>query len=160
MDHRSRTTTRRLTALFAAAALALTACNGDDADDTETADEGYSIEQQSGSASFASPSDGDTVGSPVAVEMQAEGVDIVPAGAPEVGEAHLHIMRDIPCVETGEVIPGPSDEDTEAGYIHFGDGSTEGELELEPGEYTLCVQLADGAHVAFGDTETITITVE
>ncbi|MCC5947416.1 MAG: DUF4399 domain-containing protein [Nitriliruptoraceae bacterium] len=162
----TRTRRLRLTAIAASLALALAACGGDDAADDDHDDmdmeteEGYSVDQQSGAASFGNLSDGDTVSTPVAVEMESEGVDIVPAGAPAVGEAHFHIMRDIPCADTGEVIPGPSDEDAEAGYLHFGDGSTEGELDLEPGEYTLCIQLGDGAHVAFGDTETITITVE
>lgn len=161
---------RRVGVALAAAALVLAACGGDDAADDASedgmdgmdmeADERYSVDQQSGAASFGNLTDGDTVTTPVAVEMLAEGVDIVPAGAPAVGEAHFHIMRDIPCVDTGTLIPGPSEEDAEAGYLHFGDGSTEAALDLAPGEYTLCIQLGDGAHVGFGDTQTITITVE
>jgi hypothetical protein len=165
----------RVSALVAALALTLAACgNGDDTvDEPDTADtdemedmddvdeeSGYDFDAQSGSASFANLADGDTVSTPVMVEMAWDGVEIVPAGEPAVGEAHLHIMRDIPCVDEGEIIPGPSDETTEEGYIHFGDGSTEGELDLEPGTYELCIQLADGVHRAFGDTETISITVE
>lgn len=44
-------------------------------------------------------------------------------------------------------------------HQHFGDGSTEAELELEPGEHTLCLQFADGAHVATGLTDEVTVTV-
>ncbi len=168
----------RIGALVAALALTLAACgDADDAldepdadgtedtgdmDDMDDLDEeaGYDFDAQSGSASFANLADGDTVTSPVMVEMAWDGVDIEPAGEPAVGEAHLHIMRDIPCVDAGEIIPGPSEETAEEGYIHFGDGSTQGELELEPGTYELCIQLADGVHRAFGDTETISITVE
>jgi hypothetical protein len=92
--------------------------------------------------------------------MEAEGVTIVPAGPAAVGEAHFHIMVDIGCVAGGEFIPGPSDDATAQGYRHFGTGVSAAELELEPGEYELCLQLADGVHQAFGATDTITITVE
>jgi hypothetical protein len=133
----------------------------DDVADGDGDGDEYDIaDQPDAAASFVSPEDGDTVSGAVPVEMAAEGVDIVPADAPAVGEAHLHVMVDIGCVDEGEIIPGPSDEATEEGYVHFGDGSTEAEIELEPGTYELCVQLADGVHRAFGDTETITVTVE
>jgi hypothetical protein len=130
--------------------------------DDEATENGYEFDEQpdDAAAMLEQPADGDTVSSPVPVEMAAEGVDIVPAGAPEVGEAHLHVIVDTGCVETGELIPGPSDEATADGYIHFGDGSTSGEIDLEPGEYELCVQLADGVHRAFGETQVIQITVE
>jgi hypothetical protein len=135
----------------------------DDTDEDEpTGDGGYDVEEQPGDAAavLVSPADGDTVTSPVPLEMSAEAVDIVPADAPEVGEAHLHVIVDAGCAETGELIPGPSDEAAAEGYNHFGDGSTEGEIELEPGEYELCVQLADGVHRAFGETQVVSITVE
>jgi hypothetical protein len=57
-------------------------------------------------------------------------------------------------------LPGPSDEAEEQGYYHFGDGSTETELDLDPGTYELCVQLGDGVHMVFGQSDTIEITVE
>jgi hypothetical protein len=106
-----------------------------------------------------SPSDGETVSSPVGVEMAADGVEIVPAGERVAGEGHLHVLVDIGCADPGELLPGPSDEAIADGYHHFGDGSTEGDIELEPGTYELCLQLADGAHQAFGEPDTIEITV-
>jgi hypothetical protein len=156
---------RRSTALFAVLALALAACgNTDNADDDAAApvaaDE-YSVEAQpDAAATFVSPSDGDTVTSPFTAELAADGVELVPAGAPMAGEGHLHVFADIGCYDTGEVIPGPSDEDEAEGRFHLGDGSDAREIALEPGEYELCVQLGDGVHTAFGDTETITVTVE
>jgi hypothetical protein len=166
---------RRVLSLLVVPLLLLTAC--DDADDTtddadeveeveevDDADDGdgdYSIEDQpDAAATFVSPSDGDTVGSPVEVELAADGVELTEAGAPAAGEAHLHVMADIGCVDDGELIPGPSDEHEEEGYFHLGDGSDSRELDLEPGTYELCVQLGDGVHIAFGETETIEITVE
>ena len=162
-----------LLAALAALTLLLAACDGDDepdepeVDDDEEVedapdDEEYSIEDQpdDAAARFVSPEDGDTVSAPVAVEMEAEGVELAPAGEPVVGEGHFHVMVDIGCVDEGEVIPGPGDAAEEEGHFHFGDGQDSGEIDLEPGEYELCVQLADGPHSAFGDTHTITVTVE
>jgi hypothetical protein len=151
---------RRLVLMFVVFTLAigLLACGNDDvADDVD-----YDVSQQpdDAMARFVTPADGDTVTSPVAVDMAAEGVEIVPAGIPAVGEAHFHIMVDIGCPDAGDLIPGPSDEATAQGYRHFGTGVSNAELELEPGTYELCLQLADGVHRAFGATDTITITVE
>jgi hypothetical protein len=145
---------RKIAALFAASALGLAACGG------ETAPEVYSVENQpAAAASFVSPSDGDTVTSPLTVVLAADGVALTPAGIPAIGEGHLHVMVDIGCYATGESIPGPSDADEAAGRFHLGTGSDTREIPLEPGTYELCVQLADGVHVAFGETQTITVTV-
>ena len=145
---------RRIAALVAVAALGLTAC----AD--EMTPEEYSVENQpAAAASFVSPSDGETVTSPVSVVLAADGVELAPAGIPEIGEGHLHVMVDIGCYETGESIPGPSDQDEAAGRFHLGDGSDSRQIDLDPGTSELCVQLADGVHTAFGETETITVTV-
>lgn len=129
-------TMTRITGTLAALALLLAACA---TDEEETAPEEYSVANQAESAaSFIAPSEGDTVTSPFTVELAAEGVTLAPVGAPVVGEAHVHVMADIGCYDTGERIPGPSDEDEAEGRV----------------------QLADGVHTAFGDTETITVTVE
>jgi hypothetical protein len=157
---------RRIITTLAVLALTLTACgNGDnddmdDMDQTEAAD--YSIEDQpaAAAASFVAPADGDTVSSPFTVELAADGVELTPVGAPAVGEAHLHVTAGIGCYDPGELIPGPSEEDEAEGRFHLGDGSDSRDIELEPGTYDLCVQLADGIHTAFGETETITVTVE
>jgi len=150
---------KRMTVLMGALALTLVACGGDDGDATAPGE--YSIENQpAASASFVSPSDGDTVTSPFTVVLAAEGVQLTPAGVPAVGEAHLHVMVDIGCYATGEFILGPSEQDEAAGRFHLGDGSDSRQIALEPGTYELCVQLADGVHMAFGSTQTITVTVE
>jgi hypothetical protein len=149
---------KRMTVLMGALALTLAAC-GDDGDTTTPGE--YSIESQpAASASFVSPSDGDTVTSPFTVVLAAEGIQLTPAGVPAVGEAHLHVMVDIGCYQTGEFILGPSEQDEAAGRFHLGDGSDSRQIALEPGTYELCVQLADGVHMAFGSTQTITVTVE
>lgn len=130
--------------------------------DTEPAEGDYDVSEQpaDAAATFTTPADGDTVSSPVAFEMTATGVEIVPADEPAVGEAHFHISVDAGCIPEGEPVPGPGEDAEAEGHFHFGDGSSEAELPLEPGSHELCLQLADGAHTAFGESDEITITVE
>jgi hypothetical protein len=121
--------------------MALAACGGDDAASEQA-------------AAFGSPADGDTVASPVAIEMTAEGFEVAPADGSTEGQGHFHVMVDTECVAEGETIPN---DDT---HHHFGDGSTSTELELESGPHTLCLQAGNASHSAFGATDEITITVE
>ncbi|WIV66263.1 DUF4399 domain-containing protein [Natrialbaceae archaeon AArc-T1-2] len=164
-------TRRRFGGLVALGAVALSGCIGDDdepvedddeeVDDEEVDDEvGVEDQPDDAAAMFVTPDDGDTVESPVEIEAEVEGVELAPAGEAVVGEGHLHVLVDQDCLEDGETFPGPSDEAEEDGFYHWGDGQSEGEIELEPGEYDLCLQLADGPHRAFGETDEITITVE
>ena len=46
--------------------------------------------------------------------------------------------------------------------IHFGKGQTDTSLELEPGEYTISLQFANGVHASYGEdmAASIKITVE
>lgn len=168
----TRRTTTRAAALLGSLALLTAACADDGDPEVDPTDETAAVDDDAGEdydvanqpedaqATIVSPADGDTVTSPVTFELDADGVDIVPADAPAVGEAHLHVIVDSGCVDAGEIIPGPSDEATEDGYNHLGDGSMETEVELEPGEHEVCAQLADGIHQAFGQTDTITVTIE
>lgn len=103
---------------------------------------------------FVTPSDGATVSSPVQVEMGADNFTIEPAGAITEGAGHFHIMIDVGCVAPGETIP------MDDNHRHFGNGQTEVELELTPGEHALCLQAGNGIHTALDLTQEITITVE
>ena len=84
-----------------------------------------------GGIEFQGIADGDTVQSPVSVDFATTGdFEIIPAadGGGD-GAGHMHVMVDTGCVAVGEIIPS---DDT---HVHFGDGSTSAELELEPGEH-------------------------
>jgi hypothetical protein len=66
-------------------------------------------------------------------------------------------MVDTDCLAAGQVVPK---DDT---HLHYGKGQLEAELALPPGLHTLCLQAADGAHIALageGMTQRITITVK
>ncbi len=107
---------------------------------------------------FVSPQDGATVTAPVKVVMAAENFTVEPASETVTpGHGHLHIMVDTDCVAAGQGVPK---DDT---HLHFGKGQLEAELALAPGAHTLCLQAADGLHVALpgaGMTQTIAISVE
>jgi hypothetical protein len=106
---------------------------------------------------FTSPADGATVSSPVKVTMGAVNLIVEPAGEVKAGAGHLHIMVDTDCLAAGQVVPK---DDT---HLHYGKGQLEAELVLSPGTHTLCLQAADGAHIALageGMAQRITITVK
>lgn len=121
-------------------------------DDSATTDPG-AADAGAADAELVAPEDGAEVTSPVEVEMAAEGVEIVEAGEPVEGEGHFHVIVDEDCIEPGEVIP--SDDS----HVHFGDASTSAEIELEPGEHSLCLQVGDGTHIALDGTDEVDITV-
>lgn len=135
---------KRMAVIALAGALALAGCSSD-------GDGGGDA-----SVSFGGIEDGATVTSPVSVDFETSGFEIVAADAGGDGETsgHMHVMVDTGCVTTGEVIP--SDDS----HIHYGDGSTSAELELEPGEYDLCLQAGDAGHEASDLTDQVSITVE
>lgn len=105
---------------------------------------------------FKNLEDGAVVSSPVKVEMGVEGIIIQPAGELKEGTGHHHIIINEGPTPYGTVVGA---DDT---HIHFGLGQEETELELEPGDYTLTLQFADGFHRSYGDkmSNTIKITVE
>ena len=102
---------------------------------------------------FVEPLDGAVLRSPIHVKMDAEGVAIQPAGVVRDGVGHFHITVDAGCVTPGEHIP------LDATRSHYGKGEREGDLELSPGQRTLCLQLGDGNHTASPITQTITVMI-
>ncbi|KAB2816661.1 MAG: DUF4399 domain-containing protein [Bacteroidetes bacterium] len=105
---------------------------------------------------FMTPTAGEVVSSPVHVDMGAENIEVVPAGELSYNTGHHHIIINKGHISKGETVP--ADEQ----HIHYGQGQVETELELEPGNYTLTLQFANGLHQSYGEalSETIEITVE
>ena len=109
------------------------------------------------SVGFEQPADGATVSSPFEVVMAATGLVVEPSGEVNEGAGHFHILVDTDFIPAGQVIP------TDEQHLHYGKGQTEISLELEPGEHTLRLQFADGAHTALEGgqyRDTITVVVE
>ncbi len=102
---------------------------------------------------FKNITEGDTVSTPVYVEMGVEGMEIKPAGAIEEGSGHHHILINQSSWPEGQVIPASDST------IHFGKGQTETQLELEAGEYTISLQFANGAHQSYGEKMAASVKV-
>jgi len=109
---------------------------------------------------FVAPRDGEKIAGPlengkvsVKVQMGAEGIAIKPAGPIEAGSGHHHILIDADPIAAGIVVPK---DDT---HLHFGQGQTDANVALAPGEHTLTMQLADGIHRSYGPTLAATIKI-
>lgn len=111
---------------------------------------------QGAKVEIVSPKDGDKVKSPVKIVMGVEGMQVKPAGDMTPHSGHHHVIIDAEAVPAGTVVP--ADEK----HLHFGQGQTEAEIELPPGDHTIRIQFADGNHVSYGDAleKKIRITVE
>lgn len=111
---------------------------------------------------FVEPKDGAKLVGPlengkvmVTVKMGAEGIAIKPAGPVEAGSGHHHVLVDVPDgIAAGAVVP------KDDRHVHFGQGQTEAQLALPPGQHTLTLQLADGVHRSYGPALSAKIQVD
>ena len=106
---------------------------------------------------FITPADGATVGNPISIEFGIAGMDVVKAGNDQSNSGHHHLLIDTDLPDLG--LPIPADEH----HVHFGDGSTNTQISLPPGEHTLQMLLGDHRHIPHNPPLTsaqITITVE
>lgn len=90
---------------------------------------------------FISPTDGESVMSPVIVRFGLQKMGVAPAGVDQDGTGHHHLIVDAELPPADRPIPA-SDH-----YRHFGRGQTEVTLELPPGEHTLQLMLGDHQHI-------------
>ncbi|WP_372985588.1 DUF4399 domain-containing protein [Marinobacter sp.] len=107
---------------------------------------------------FVTPTDGQTVSSPVTVRFGLEGMGVAPAGVERERTGHHHLLVDVDDMPAMDQ-PVPADER----HIHFGGGQTQTTVELSPGEHTLQLLVGDHQHVPHEPpvmSEKITITVE
>jgi len=86
-----------------------------------------------------------------------EGMQVVPAGENAPHSGHHHLLIDTGLPDLG--LPIPKD----AQHVHFGDGRTETQITLEPGQHTLQMLLGDHLHIPHDPplvSDPITILVE
>ena len=112
---------------------------------------------QGARAYFINLKNGQHVKSPVLVQFGLAGMGVAPAGSqnPNTGHHHLIIDADTPT----QGMPIPMDEK----HRHFGGGQTEVSLQLAPGNHSIQMVLADGAHIPHNPpvvSEKISITVD
>ena len=158
--------------LFTAAIVtaALIACNSDDDKTTENKEAGHDAHASTATAVempampevpanarvyFANLKDGQTVTSPVKVEMAVDAMHVDTAnGMLKPASGHHHILVDMDSIKTGEVIKKDSV------HIHFGNAQTSAEIKLPPGKHSLTLQFADALHRSYGSKLTSKITVD
>ena len=106
---------------------------------------------------FITPTDGETLTSVVIVRFGLANMGVAPAGVEKDGTGHHHLIVDADLPPAGLPVPATDH------YRHFGHGQTEVVLELEPGEHTLQLLLADHFHIPHDPpvvSERISITVK
>lgn len=151
-------------------AAALIACNSNDDKTTETKEAGHDAHASTATAVempampevpanarvyFANLKDGQTVTSPLKVEMAVDALHVDTAnGILKPASGHHHILVDMDSIKTGEVIRKDSV------HIHFGNAQTSAEITLPPGKHSLTLQFADALHRSYGSRLTSKITVD
>lgn len=112
---------------------------------------------------FVEPQDGATVKSPVKARFGVEGYELAPVPAGTInpdqvrpGMGHHHLGIDMDCLPPGtEIVKGTPN------WIHFGKGETEIDVQLEPGQHKLTLQLGDDLHRTIeGLCQTVTVNVQ
>ena len=105
---------------------------------------------------FKNINEGDTLKSPFLVQMGVNGMNVEPAGYLNKGYGHHHIIINCTHIEDRNFIP------LDEKHIHYGQGETEANLDLQPGNYCLTLQFADGYHQSYGKdySNTINVVVE
>ncbi len=132
----------------------LAACGGSSKDGEQSTAPGALAEEDIKTGVwFIEPADGASVNSPVTVKMGVSGMEVEPAGMVVEGKGHHHLIIDGNYVDQGVMVPADST------HIHYGQGQTEVELDLTPGQHSLTMQFADGVHTSYGEEWSATITV-
>jgi len=103
---------------------------------------------------FKNLKDGETVKSPLKVEMGIEGLKLDTAGAIVAGTGHHHLL-----IDAGDSIPAGTVVPKDATHLHFGKAQSSTEVTLTPGKHVLTLQFADGIHRSYGGQLAKTISV-
>jgi hypothetical protein len=104
---------------------------------------------------FINLKDGQTVKSPLKVEMGVSGMSVDSAGAIKPNSGHFHILIDAgDSIASGIVIPKDS------AHLHYGNAQKEASITLTPGKHKLTLEFADGAHRSYGSKLAASITVD
>lgn len=116
----------------------------------------FALKPQPKAVDFDSIKENQTFKSPFKVKMKVTGLKIRPAGEDikDVQSGHHHLIINGTAIPAGQ--PVPKDET----HLHYGKGETEAELTLQPGDYTLTLQFADGAHLSYGPELSKTIHIK
>jgi len=106
---------------------------------------------------FKNLKDGQTVSSPVTIEMGVVDMSVDSAGKIRPQSGHFHLL-----VDAGDSTPHGIVIGKDSAHIHFGNAQKETTLALKPGIHTLALQFADGLHRSYGAqlSQAIHVTVK
>lgn len=104
---------------------------------------------------FKNLKEGQTVSSPVKVEMGATKIAIDSASkGVKPASGHFHLLIDAgDSTVTGVVVPKDST------HLHFGNAQKEASIPLTPGKHRVAIQFADGIHRSYGNKLAAAVTV-
>jgi len=101
-----------------------------------------SISRDTAKVFIISPIDNAVVENPITVIFGVSDMQISPAGIKKAYSGHHHLLIDV--INLPDLMkPIPSDEN----HIHFGNGQTRTEINLDKGRHTLQLLLGDHLHV-------------
>ena len=103
---------------------------------------------------FKNLKDGETVKSPVKIEMGVDGMTLDTAGLVVAGTGHHHLL-----IDAGDSIPAGEVVKKDSTHLHFGKAQSTAEVPLTPGKHELTLQFADGIHRSYGSQMAATIHV-
>ncbi len=103
---------------------------------------------------FKNLKNGQSVTSPVKVEMGADGIKVDTAGAVKAGTGHHHLL-----IDAGDSTAAGTVVGKDSTHIHFGKAQTEASIPLQSGKHRLTLQFADGIHRSYGGKLSSTIEV-
>lgn len=99
------------------------------------------------------PADGSLVTNPVYFELEAKNWAIEPPVMRRDGAGYFVIILEGGCLPAGRLVP------FEGPFVHLQDGAFSAWIDLGPGTYEVCVQVADGNHRALQLTEEVRFEV-
>lgn len=97
------------------------------------------------------------------IVMGLSGMGVAPAGVEKEGTGHHHLLINIKREDIDLDNPLPAYVEGNEGYVHFGGGQTEAEVELPAGTHELHLVLADHNHIPHNPpiiSEPIKVTVK
>lgn len=103
---------------------------------------------------FKNLKDGQTVSSPLKVEMGADGISVDSSGHVKPNSGHHHLL-----IDSGDSIPMGVVVPKDSLHLHFGNAQKETTIKLTPGKHRLALQFADGIHRSYGSKLSSAITV-
>jgi hypothetical protein len=90
---------------------------------------------------FIDIKDGATLAPKATIHFGLRGMGLAPAGIERQNSGHHHLLIDTDLPPLNEPIPN------DFNHLHFGNGQTEAEISLPPGEHTLQLLLGDQNHI-------------